>query len=181
MRGGSEGVAEFDRVGTTIRKGILMKRWVVVITVALALGLLTTGMAMAQTATKEECVAKCKEAADMVNKQGLEAAIAEINKKDGKFVWKDTYVFLMDMSGKMLAHPMSPALLQKTAQELLDMKDKAGKAFFGDFIKAAKSEKGEGWVEYMWPKPGATDASPKDTYIYKVPGKDLFCGAGIYK
>ncbi len=52
----------------------------------------------------------------MVNEKGIGAAIAEINKKDGKFVWADTYVFLMDLDGKMLAHPMSPALIGKNGR-----------------------------------------------------------------
>ena len=87
----------------------------------------------------------------MVNEKGLDAAIAEINKKDGKFVWADTYVFLMDLDGKMLAHPMSPALIGKN---VLDMKDKGepGKLLFKEFVEVAKG-KGEGWVDYMWINP----------------------------
>jgi signal transduction histidine kinase len=159
-----------------------MKKLMIISLVALV-GIFITGNVMAsEAATKEECVAKCKEAAEMIEKEGLEAAVAEIGKKDGKFVWKDTYVFLMDLNGKMLAHPMSPALTEK--ENLLDITDKneaAPKKIFVEFINAAKGEKGEGWVDYMWPKPGEEKPAQKDTYIYKVPGKDLVVGAGIYK
>ncbi len=138
--------------------------------------------ALAESATKDECVAKTKEAAQMVADKGLDAAIAAINKKDGPFVWKDSYVFLMDLDGKMLAHPMSPALIGKN---LLDMKDKAvppesGKFLFKEFVEVAKG-KGAGWVEYTWANPGDPKPRPKITYIYRVPGKDLFVGAGIWK
>jgi signal transduction histidine kinase len=159
-----------------------MKKLMIISLVALV-GIFITGNVMAsEAATKEECVAKCKEAAEMIEKEGLDAAIAEIGKKDGKFVWKDTYVFLMDLNGKMLAHPMSPALTEK--EHLLDITDKneaAPKKIFVEFINAAKAESGEGWVEYMWPKPGEDKPAAKDTYIYRVPGKDLVVGAGIYK
>lgn len=145
----------------------------------IAVSLCLAGSAFAAGATKDECVSKSKESAAMINSKGLDAAIAEINKKDGKFVWKDTYVFLMDLDGKMLAHPMSPALIGKN---LLAMKDKGepGKFLFKEFVELAKG-KGEGWVDYMWTNPGDPKARKKVTYIYRVPGKALFVGAGIYE
>lgn len=145
----------------------------------IAVSLCLAGNAFAAGATKEECVAKTKEAAAMINEKGIGATVEEINQKDGKFVWKDTYVFLMDLDGKMLAHPMSPALIGKN---LLAMKDKGepGKFLFKEFVDVAKG-KGEGWVDYMWTNPGDPKARKKVTYIYRVPGKDLFAGAGVYE
>ena len=49
-----------------------------------------------------------------------------------------------------------------------------------EFVDVAKS-KGEGWVPYMWPKPGAEAPVKKLTYVYRVPGKNVFVGAGIYE
>lgn len=146
---------------------------------ALLFGICVAGGAFAENATKEECIAKSKAAAAMVNEKGLDEAIKVINDKAGAFVWKDTYVFLMDLDGKMLAHPMSPGLIGKN---LLDMKDKGteGKLLFKEFVELAKA-KGEGWVDYMWPKPGATEPSKKLTYVYRVPGKELFVAAGVYE
>lgn len=135
--------------------------------------------AFADSATRDECVAKSKEAAKMINEKGLDAAIKEINDKGGKFVWKDTYVFLMDLDGAMLAHPMSPALVGKNMLETTD-KGETGKFLFKEFVAVAK-DKGEGWVDYMWPKPGEQTPSKKISYIYRVPGKDLLVGAGIYE
>lgn len=141
--------------------------------------LLLVAPVLADSATKEECVAKTKEAAAMINEKGLDAAVAEINKKDGKFVWKDTYVFLMDLDGKMLAHPMNAALI---GQNLLDKKDKGdpGKFLFREFVAVAK-DKGEGWVDYLWMNPGETMPRKKISFIYRVPGKNLLAGAGIYE
>ena len=155
-----------------------MKR-ITLAVVGIAVSLCLAGTAFAANATKDECVAKTKESAAMVNEKGLDAAVAEINKKDGKFVWKDTYVFLMDLEGKIRAHPMSPALIGKN---VLDMKDKGepGKFLFQEFVGVAKGN-GDGWVDYMWTNPGDPKARKKITYIYRVPGKDLFVGAGIYE
>ena len=160
-----------------------MKKFMMIALIALV-GSFLAGNVIASddAATKEECIAKCKEAADMIAKDGLEAAVAEIGKKDGKFVWKDTYVFLMDLNGKMLAHPMSPALTEK--ENLLGVPDKnteKPKMIFEEFVNMAKSEKGEGWVDYLWPRPGEETPSLKETYVFRVPGQDVFTGAGIYK
>lgn len=153
-----------------------MKRFTLTLLVVM-LGLFLAVGAFAENATKEECMAKSKEAAQMINDQGLEMATAEINKKDGKFVWKDTYVFLMDLDGNMVAHPFKPDLIGKN---LLETPDKAGKMLFKEFVDVAKGA-GEGWVDYMWPKPGADAPQKKTSFIYRVPGKDLLVGAGIYE
>ena len=147
------------------------------ITLVLLLGIGLVGTAIAENATQAECIAKSKEAAQMINDKGLDAAISEINNKNGQFVWKDTYVFLMDLDGTMLAHPIKPSLIGKN---LLATPDTEGKMFFVDFVEVAKNQ-GEGWVDYMWPKVGQEGPSPKTSYIYRVPGKNLLVGAGIYK
>ncbi|MDD2897712.1 MAG: cache domain-containing protein [Desulfuromonadaceae bacterium] len=130
-----------------------------------------------QSATKDECVLKCREAAAFINSKGLAAAIKEIGDPKGTFVWKDTYVFLMNLDGKMLAHPMQPELTQLA--HCLLITDPTDKAIFVSFVNTARNE-GQGWVEYLWPKPGKKSPSKKITYVYRVPGKDLFVAAGIY-
>ena len=130
-----------------------------------------------QTATKDECIVKCHEAAALVNAKGLEEAIKVIGDPTGPFVWKDSYVFLMNLDGKMLAHPIQPELT--THDHLLLMTDPLDKALFVHFVNLARNV-GHGWVEYMWPRPGKTTPSKKITYIYRVPNHDLFVGAGVY-
>ncbi len=129
-------------------------------------------------ATREEVITKCQEAAKMIQDKGIEAAKAAIGDKKGPFVWKDTYVFLMDMDAKMLAHPIKPELIQRN--DLLQVKDTAGKPLFLEFVEVANS-KGKGWVNYMWPKPGQEKPAAKSSYIYRVPGTQYIVGAGIYK
>ena len=66
--------------------------------------------AQQQSATKDECVVKCNEAAALITSKGSDEAIKEISDPKSRFVWKDSYVFAMNLDGKMLAHPMQPDL-----------------------------------------------------------------------
>ncbi len=143
-----------------------------------AIILLLAGPTWAESATPDEVVTKCHEAAKLIQDNGIDAGIKSIGDKKGPFVWKDTYVFLMNMDGRMLAHPIKPALTEK--ETLVDVKDTAGKPLFLEFIEMANS-KGNGWVDYMWPKPGGDQPAPKSSYIYRVPGTQYIVGAGIYK
>ena len=115
-----------------------------------------------EKATTEECVQKTQEAAAMINARGLEEAIKLIGDPKGPFVWKDSYVFLMDLNGKMLAHPIKPELTRH--EHVLLETDATDKAIFVHFVNVAR-EHGEGWVDYMWPKPGKKSPSKKVTYI----------------
>lgn len=130
-----------------------------------------------ERATTEECVQKTHEAAAMINAKGVEEAVKLIGDPQGPYVWKDSYVFLMDLKGKMLAHPMQPELTRH--EHVLLQTDAADKAIFVHFVNIAK-DPGQGWVDYMWPKPGKKSSSKKVTYIYRVPTKDLLVGAGVY-
>lgn len=149
--------------------------------IALFVAVLLSGPALAEdSATRDEVVAMCKEAAALVLND-REAGIREIGDKDGRFVWKDTYVFLMDFEGHVLAHPMHPELVGKGS--LLgetDMDPKNPKPLFAEFVEVARKN-GEGWVWYMWTKPGEQVPSKKFTFISRVGRTDMFVGAGIYK
>ncbi len=145
--------------------------------VVLAVLCFAASAAAQQSATKEECVVKCHEAAALINTKGLDEAKKLISDPKGPFVWKDSYVFLMNLDGKMLAHPMQPELTK--LNHCLLITDPTDKALFVSFVNLARTV-GHGWVEYMWPKPGKKDPSKKITYIYRVPGTDYFVGAGVY-
>jgi cytochrome c len=138
--------------------------------------LLMTSLALAQgKATPQEVKAKVTEAAKLLQEKG-EEGLKILNEKSNPFVWKDTYVFVYNLDGKMIAHPVAPHLLNK---DMMAIKDVNGKLFTGEFLEIAKG-KGHGWSDYMWPKPGSKKPSQKVSYIMKVPGKDWLVGAGIY-
>ncbi len=155
-----------------------MKQWMKV-SVFVVLSMLTAAfVSAAEVATKDECVSKVKAVAALAKEQGPEAAIAKVNDPQSEFTWKDSYVFLLDAeTGATVAHPANPKLVGK---KMTGLKDSNGKMFFVEMLNVA-NEKGEGWVDYVWPKPGATDPSPKSTFVLKIPGTNLVAGAGIYQ
>lgn len=63
---------------------------------------------------------------------------------------KDGYYTILNSEPTMLMHPMKPELIGKP---LGDYADKNGVHLFSEVAAIAKKS-GEGWVEYVWPKPG---------------------------
>lgn len=158
-------------------------RKVAVIALVVMTSIVLVASALAESATKEECIAKCKEAAQLITEKGMDAAFQELQNKDGKFVWKDSYVFVLDFAGTHLTYPLRPESVGKNVVEFkVD-----GRFVVKEMIEVAKT-KGEGWVEYMYPKPAELKKpekerilSKKNSYIYRVPGKDMFVGAGVWE
>ena len=145
---------------------------------------LLAGSALADSAVKEECVAKVKEAVQLINEKGLDASIAVINKKDGGFAWKDSYVFVVDFQGRTVANPLFP---DHVGMNQMGLANKDGRMIIQEFIEIAKT-KGEGWLEYMWPKPEEMQkpkdqriSSKKASYVLRVPGQDMLVVAGVFE
>jgi len=68
-----------------------MKKYFI-IAFSLIVGLLAVNVWAEGSATKDECVIKCHEAAAMINSKGMDAAIKAISDPKGPFVWKDIFV-----------------------------------------------------------------------------------------
>jgi len=126
---------------------------------------------------KEFAVEAVNDAMALIGATGR-AAFPILRNTASEFVYKDTYVFVLDTSYNMLVHPASPELEGKN---LRDMKDAAGKFLFREFMQVVQ-EHGSGWVDYLWPKPGATKAVPKTTFVSKAVfnGETFVVGTGIY-
>jgi signal transduction histidine kinase len=156
-------------------------RRIITITLAVLLPLCLAVTAFADKATKEEVIAKVKEAAEMITNKGQDAAFKEINNKEGKFVWKDTYVFVVDFEGNILARAFQQQGIGKNWMHWQD-KSNPPRQPIKEIVDLAK-KKGEGWVDYMYPKPGGDYNVPskKISYIYRVPGQNFLVGAGIYE
>ena len=159
-------------------------RKVAVIALVVMASVALVASALAESATKEECVAKVKEAVQLINEKGLDAAIAVINKKDGGFAWKDSYVFVVDFQGRTVANPLFP---NHVGLNQMGLANKDGRMIIQEFLEIAKT-KGEGWTEYMWPKPEEMQkpkdqriSSKKASYVLRVPGQDMFVTAGVHE
>jgi len=134
--------------------------------------------AAGEKATKEDCVTLAKKAAAMINTDGLEAALSQINDRKGPFVLKDTYVFCMTTDTvKIIGHPYVPEWWRSLSQK--DYLDPNGTLVFQQFIKALEN-KDEAWINYAQYRPREEKPSMKTSYIMKVPGQNLIVGAGVY-
>lgn len=132
-----------------------------------------------QQATPKEVYQMVVKAANVLENLG-EDALSEFNKEDGEFVWKNTYVWVLNCSEwTNAAHPFKPSIVGPNLKGL--QCKKTGKYFFQKFCEVSKKNNG-GWVEYWWPKPGKPDDQlfRKITYVMSVPNTDYQVAAGIY-
>ncbi len=86
------------------------------------------------------------------------------------------YVWINDMQGIMVMHPVAKKLVNKS---VLDLKDQNGKLLFQEMI-AKVSDKGNGFVEYLWPKPGSEDPVEKLSYVQGFAPWGWVIGSGVY-
>jgi signal transduction histidine kinase len=140
------------------------------------IAILASGAVAGEKATPAEVIQKVSEAVALVQEKGEEAAFTIFRDKNGPFVWKGSYLFVIDFDGIMLMHPIVSKL---EGRNQLNVKDVNGKMFNAETLALAKGP-GSGWVDYYWVKPGEKKASPKVSYVKAVPGKNMLIGCGIY-
>jgi methyl-accepting chemotaxis protein len=86
------------------------------------------------------------------------------------------YFWINDFGPTMIMHPFKPEL---DGKDLRDFADPNGKHFFVEFAKVCK-EKKEGFVDYMWPKPGESKPVPKISYVKGYEPWGWIIGSGVY-
>jgi len=146
--------------------------------IALISGLL---LALTQTVFAKDEFASPKEAEAMVAKAvaaikaGKAKTYEEISKKDPKWVDRDLYVTVYDLTGKVLAHGANEKMVGK---DLIELKDPDGKPFVKERVDLAKS-KGKFWQDYKFTDPVTKKVLPKQMYCEKL--DDSAVCAGVYK
>jgi methyl-accepting chemotaxis protein len=89
---------------------------------------------------------------------------------------QNDYFWINDMGPTMVMHPMKPKL---DGKDLTQSADPNGKHLFVEMVKTCRKD-GEGFVDYYWPKPGATEPVPKISYVKLIPEWEWIVGSGIY-
>lgn len=122
---------------------------------------------------------KVKEACALLEKEGP-GALLKFKGKNSPFIYEGTYIWVHTLAeAEMLMHPIKHKM---EGNKLIGLKDTKGKRFFvvmNDLVK----EKGEGWVEYWWPKPGSQESIRKLSFVKKCKmanGVEVVVGSGIY-
>ncbi len=88
---------------------------------------------------------------------------------------QNDYFFILDTSHRYVLLPPKP---ENEGKDVADLKDVNGKPLIRDLVSAAQA--GGGFVDYWFPKPGASAASPKLSYANKFGPWNWVIGTGIY-
>ena len=145
-------------------------------TVAMMVAVMAAPAFATEKATPREVMQKVQEAVNLIKEKGPEVAFPIIRDKNGPFVWKDSYVVVTTLNGKMLVHPYVPKL---EGREMAQAKDAKGKLFQAELDNLVQKQ-GSGWIEFWWVKPDEKSPSQKVSFGMSVPGQDVMCNAGVY-
>jgi signal transduction histidine kinase len=151
-----------------------MRTWVAGVAVAGLLTVAHPGMAAGEGGTAEEAQAMLERAAAAVVADEAAALAAFSAGADG-FKDRDLYVACHNAAdGTVTAHGADPSMV---GRNIHDLTDAAGKRF-GAEIQAVATEGELTVVEYLWPRPGETEAVPKETFVTKAASQ--VCVVGYY-
>jgi len=87
------------------------------------------------------------------------------------------YFFAYNPNGINMVHPIKPSLEGK---DLSKLKDTNGVMIIQELLKAGKSEKADGFITYLWPKPGFEKDQLKVSYVKMFKPLNWIIGTGSY-
>ncbi|TFW15864.1 methyl-accepting chemotaxis protein [Duganella callida] len=70
----------------------------------------------------------------------------------------DSYVSLIATDGHIIQNPGNPAT---NGKNMMDFRDADGTYIFREFARIAATERGNGFLHFLWQRPGQQDATPK--------------------
>jgi methyl-accepting chemotaxis protein len=112
--------------------------------------------------------------AGRLSEEAAQVAAAEAVK--GLRYEQTDYFWINDFHPRVIMHPVNAALVGKDVSAYADP---TGKLVYIEAVAIAKRD-GGGHFEYMWPKPGETEAQPKLSYVKLYPRWNWVIGSGIY-
>ncbi|HUI64031.1 MAG TPA: methyl-accepting chemotaxis protein, partial [Bacteroidota bacterium] len=86
------------------------------------------------------------------------------------------YFWINDLTPTMIMHPFKPEL---DGKDVSDMKSPDGRRIFIEMVDLCRG-KGEGALEYLWPRPGDDKPVPKVAYLKLYRPWGWIVGSGIY-
>ena len=122
-------------------------------------------------------VQQVQEAAALIARRGR-AAFPALRDRQGRFVFREVYIFVLDANGVELVNPLFPSL---EGRNLIALQDAEGKEVIRDELLLALRN-GSGWTAALWPDPRSGKPSRKISYVSRVTtpeGEILVVGAGV--
>ena len=136
-------------------------------------------ISMSKKMSASELMALVGDAASVFEKEG-EKAYPEFRQKGTKWFMDDTYFFVWTMDGVRAFHAANP---DGEGLKVGDSKDVIGRPWGNMLLEIAKSSNGEGWVHYMYPRPGDIFPTWKSSFAKRVTfpsGQQYIVGCGVY-
>jgi signal transduction histidine kinase len=117
-------------------------------------------------------------AAELLVREGRAAAFAAFHDLSSRFVFINTYIFVLDDKGRALVDPSFPSL---EGRDLRGFRDFVGHLVVEEMIQKLRNED-QAWVQYKWPLPGGRTPSRKVAYIRRVrlPDGDVIVGSDFF-
>jgi len=116
-----------------------------------------------------------KKAVTFYKANGNGIGLAEFSSPRGRFVGNGLYIYVLDVNGAMVAHPINEKYVGK---DFYRIQDSDGKSFIKTIVDTA-NDAGSGWVEYKWFNPATKREQLKTVYFEKFDNL-IFC-SGVYK
>ncbi|MDH6269171.1 methyl-accepting chemotaxis protein [Rhizobium sp. SG_E_25_P2] len=88
----------------------------------------------------------------------------------------DGYFWINDLDARMIAHATKPKL---NGTDVSGLKDPDGVYIFREFVRTAR-DNGQGFVDYMWPKPGSDAPVGKNSHVMLFQPWGWIVGTGVY-
>lgn len=118
--------------------------------------------------------AQGQEASGQMSRDAAQAlakgAIAKLRYSEKEYFW------INDMQARVVMHPIKPAL---DGTDASGIKDPNGMAVFVAFADRVRKDQ-QGFVSYLWPKPGQDKPVPKLSYVKGFEPWGWVIGSGIY-
>ena len=131
-------------------------------------------------AETRELMTLVREAADLVESEGVEAACEEFRVAGSRWFQDDSYVFVLSMDAEGLCHPARPSL---EGRNLMELRDPKGRPIAGLFLRELESAD-QGWVHYLWPRPDERVFYWKTSHVRRAKepgGRELMVASGRYQ
>ena len=130
--------------------------------------------------TRDELQQFVRCAKDLIDERGALAWDLFLNHP--QWIGGATYLFVLDDLCRQLVYPLD---FQRAVDDTprCDLRDAAGNPSNQDILDAARSEAGEGWVQYQWLNPASDEVETKRSFVVggMLDGQHVSIGAGLYE
>ncbi len=120
-------------------------------------------------------------AADTMEQEGTNA-LAAFGQENSRWFNDDYYLFVYDIDGRCVFHPVNPELVGRNLMNLRDMNGKPVIQWITDVGRRA-DRRANGWVFYLWEEGRQLTPMWKSSYLRKVvtpDGRTYVLGCGVY-